>query len=184
MNRVIKLIPAFVFVAFSCVASPVLDLYDELGVGYSKDCQRKDWFGYYQPQEDRIHLRRTYDSANNFNHVALHELCHWSRAEHRLGPLGGSYKTPDCFEEVMCDLVAIVLADELGIQRIDDVDVSDYFSTQLRSKHMRTQDWQLIYKEAHKSVEYLLHRSYSKEKVKSRLVRVSSMNSKAIAQLS
>lgn len=175
----------FVLVVFgSCVASPVLELYDELGVRYAKDCNRNDWLGYYQVGEDQIHLRRHYSSSDSFNHVALHELCHWSRADHRLGPIDQYRDVPDSFEEVMCDLVAIVLADELNIERISNDSVADYFDMQLSNQRMRTGDWQLIFGEALRSVEYLLKRPYSEGKLKNYLAKVSQVNKNTITHLS
>lgn len=165
-------ISLFLVVSFSCFASPVIDLYNDLGVGYSRDCTVSGWYAYYQVNQDKIHLRRSYQSKGTFHHCALHELCHWARADHRMGPLGGSYRTPDDFEEVMCDLVAMVLVHELGISGMPEDEIEDYIERTIGNRRMTQKDWHLILSEAHQSIEYLLKRPISLDTVKTYLQRV------------
>ncbi len=153
----------FSLCSVSLNATPITDLFKEWGVSYVYDIDRDNrLLGYYSYREDCIHLRRTkdYQDIAERNHTMLHELSHWARADHRLGPLGGSHRTPGYLEELMCDIAAAVLADELGVRRNDPDETDRYLFRQIGDNAVTLKRWRLVAQEIHLTVEYLLGQEY------------------------
>ncbi|SCA63880.1 hypothetical protein SCG7086_BH_00080 [Chlamydiales bacterium SCGC AG-110-P3] len=165
--------------------SGVLNLYKHLGVRYARDCYRQDWYAYYQSQEDRIHLREKggYASMAEFNHSALHELSHWARADSRLGLVVDGRELIYPFEEVVCDLVATALADEMGLSRMRDCDIAEYVEGQIDGRRMRPRDWQQIHHAVHETVEYLLEKEYPRERMQKYFVALKLLSSRDLSAI-
>lgn len=167
-NRLWNKLLLFTILSTSLFSAEVFDLYDQLGVDYVRDCHRKDWYAYYQSHQDRIHLREKggYSSWNVLNHSALHELSHWARADSRLGLVVQGRDLIYPFEEVVCDLSAVVMADEMGLPRMKDSTVVEYVEDQLEGRRMQPRDWDQIHYAVHETVEYLLKKEIPRERVK------------------
>lgn len=155
---------AFCLFTTTLFSSPVFELYSKHGVDYAHDCHRSDWLGFYRPFEDKIHLRPIdkYRQPYLLNHTALHELGHWSRHRTRLGPIQGT----SFMEEIMCDFVAAIIADEMNIEREKDQAIEKYIDFQIGTYLVQQKDWQNLFSEVHKTVEYLLQKPYPREKIK------------------
>jgi antirestriction protein ArdC len=74
---------------------------------------------YYSPSTDHIQMppRECFTDEPHYYSTALHELAHWTGAEHRLKRLNNSpFGSPDyAKEEIRADLSSLFLAAELGI---------------------------------------------------------------------
>jgi antirestriction protein ArdC len=75
---------------------------------------------YYAQKQDVIRLpdRKSFNNAAGFYSTALHELAHWTGADHRLNRLGRfPYGSPKyCFEELIAEMGAAFLCSMIGIQ--------------------------------------------------------------------
>lgn len=170
-NRILLLIASFAITYSGLQAVEVLDLYKGFGVDVKHDLSRIEQdggeiLGYYMEPEDRIHLCKVsaYHGAPEFNHTALHELAHWTRHHDRLGPIGGTYRTPDCYEEAVVDITALIVANELGIPFEPKQEIVNYVHFQLGPR-LKQQEQQLLINEVHTTVEYILKKEYSREKL-------------------
>lgn len=182
MKRISSLCLMVVLAFSSLVATPVFDLYQNLEVNYVRDNGRTDWLGFYRPGEDKIHLRPKgkYRHTRHLNHTALHELGHWTRHPSRLGtPKFASY-----MEEIMCDLVAAILADEMKVARESNKEISAYVHMQMGGHRIQPQIFALLLDEVQKSVEFVLQDSYDREKIKEYFRAVEIMSERELASLS
>lgn len=113
--------------------------------------------GVYWIGRDQINLLQVHRYANEkeANHVALHELIHWTRSSSRLG--GWKY-LDDNLAEVVVNTSAAILADLAKIPRADDSWMISYaktYGSRSRTKLTKVQ-WEYTVKEIRTSLEYLL----------------------------
>lgn len=172
MTRLLTLL--FLLTGALLSASGVEHLYSRLGVKVQRSLNPSPIMGYYLPQADRIYLLKEnkYESQGDFNHIALHELGHWSRHRMRLGPIEGRFSTPIFVEEVVVDLAAQILTEELAIPGQDDGVVRHYLRSQLHGQSVSPRQWRTIQREVQKTVEYILGRPYGREGVKALFTRL------------
>lgn len=155
-------------------AAPVHDFLDSVDAHYHYDVKRKgrrmgfkcELLGLYDPNIDVIHLKKPklYDNEKEMNHAALHELGHWARADHRLGPIGGNPKMPDFMEELVVDMSAAVIADELGLPHNSPREMKQYIYEQLEGRRLNKHRRELLEKEITATAEYILKQPVKKEK--------------------
>lgn len=160
-------------IAGTLCAAPVHDFLDGMQVHYRYDLKRKGGlWGLYDPNTDVLHLRKPqhYPNKREMNHTALHELGHWARADHRLGPIGGNPKMPDFMEELVVDMAAYVIAEELGLEHNSPREMKEYIYDQLEGRRLNQRRRELIEKEVIATAEYLLKRPVKKEKAQNLIV--------------
>lgn len=171
MSRIIIII--ILCLTYSLSAYEAMELYKDLGVKVyhdlkpSRDRRGLTTLGYYRDDLDNIHLLKPghYSTRAEFNHTALHELGHWTRHADRLGPIGGSYKYPDYFEEIVVDLSAMILGDYLGLPRESKDNILNYIQMQLQGQKLSHFSKELIQAEVIKTVEYILRKQVAKERL-------------------
>ena len=175
-NKNIKVVIVFILLLnfFFLDGKEVFDVYEVHRVKYRRDLKRSCMIGCYYPNSDRIRLLRkgSYVSVSELNQTALHELAHWTRHESRLGPLGGSYRYPGFWEEILCDISAAVVADELGLARASDREVCGYVHDYLGHRRLKETQWALIFKEILGTVSYLLAEEYPQSKLMKHFVDI------------
>jgi antirestriction protein ArdC len=159
----------FLLLPFSGNTSePVMDLLEQLGANHTTKMGRKpsSYLAYYMTDEDCIHLRQRskYKSQACRNHTVLHELGHWARHKSRLGPLPHKYDRKDYYEEIIVDIAAALIADELGFEREDSECMNEYLEGQIPRKGLSKQDCSFIIKEISKTASYILDTDYSEKK--------------------
>ena len=141
-------------------ASPVFQMLDDLNVHYHHDLKSKgNLLGLYNPNTDVVHLRKrhAYSDEGNMNHTILHELGHWARADERLGPPGGP-REPDWVEEIVVDVCAAIVADEIDCERCCYCQMQNYIDEQLGNRRLSRRRREMIAREIKRTAEYLLDR--------------------------
>jgi antirestriction protein ArdC len=157
----------------SHISSP-LELFDQLNIDYHcdlvDDCP--NLHGYYFPCCETIELRQVdwYASIGEFNHSALHELCHWSRHPSRLGPLPVKNEDDEFYEEIVVDVAAAIIADRLGLERRNRDQCIDYVYTYLEDRILSTEEQALIIQAVSETASFILREKCSLEKAKSYLI--------------
>ena len=81
---------------------------------------------FYRSEDDFIQLppKSSFNAEHDFYHTALHEMCHWSGHESRLGRLSKNARFGDrayAFEELVAEIAGCFLASEIGVPQSDDL---------------------------------------------------------------
>lgn len=164
MKRHILKLALFLTLITSTVfgAGEVYSLFNQLNVNYRlENRMSSSTLAYYEPDTDRIHLRKNYSSPAVFNHTALHELGHWARADHRLGPISGTHRVPNCYEEIVVEIAGAVMADLMDLPRTSFQQMNYYIEGEIpRRLHISPQSWEMLFFEVKQTVDYILNIDY------------------------
>lgn len=165
MKKIIYYFLTILVFAVSSQGAEVFDFYKAHGVKYYCDLARENHVvGRYYPGSDHIHLlkRSKYRSSEEMNQTALHEMAHWAHHHSRLGRFhGGQYHEDD--EDIMCEIAAAVLADQLKLPRESDREVRYHVLDYMGPRHLSQRQWTVIFRETQDTVSYLLDKPYPRK---------------------
>lgn len=116
---------------------------------------------YYSPATDSITvpLREQFDTAQGYYGTVLHELTHWTGAEHRLARKKGRVFGDDAYagEEFVAELGATFLAARFGVEAEPHIEHANYLGSWLKKVKADPRSLYRAAADAQAAVEFLMN---------------------------